>query len=95
MAAKACFDVRTAPFFWLKVSQVEKAKFGLHPESNKLDQIEYFLTHPSSESRAAHLHNMMDDAIKIRSDNMCPPLREFSAITGINLAPPPVVFIPL
>lgn len=94
MAAKACYDVRTAVPFWIKLSNVEKDHLGLHPGSN-LDDVEYFLTHPTSEKRAEHLNEIMDRAIKTRSENQCPPLREFSAVSGYNVGPPiPIVVLP-
>ena len=93
MAAKACYDVRSAVPFWLKVSASEEKKMGM--SSQQLKEFEYFLTHPTSESRAEHLNNIMDRAIKIRNDYKCPPLREFNAITGYRIAPPiPIVVLP-
>lgn len=97
MAAKACYDVRVAVPFWIKLGAVEKQKLGLPPDSNDINDLEYFLTHPTSEKRAEHLNEIMDRAIKTRSDNMCPPLREFGAITGynVNVGPPiPIVVLP-
>jgi len=64
MAAKACIDVREAPAFW--------GKMKVRSEDPLLDkETEFSSTHPCHETRQQTLTEMLESAIKFRSECGC------------------------
>ena len=59
LASKACFDVREAPLFWAKMQVVSEMNESIQPP-------EYLSTHPSHETREAHLAKLVPDAMLLR-----------------------------
>ena len=64
LASRACFDVREAPLFWAKMQVVSE-------ESEYVQPPEYLATHPSHQTREAHLAKLVPDALKLRNSCGC------------------------
>ncbi|KAI5741041.1 hypothetical protein M8J76_009809 [Diaphorina citri] len=68
LMARACYDVRVAPFFWQKMA-LKETQDQVGPKME-----EYLSTHPSHENRANNLESKMKEALDIRKECNCLPL---------------------
>ncbi|XP_070563723.1 metalloendopeptidase OMA1, mitochondrial-like [Ptychodera flava] len=66
LAARACFDVRESSAFW--------ECMALESDAEGKDNIEFLSTHPSHQTRADHLDQLIPKAIEMRAECKCPSL---------------------
>lgn len=69
LAAKACADVRAGPVFWQQMEMRDRLQ-------GEPELPEWLSTHPSHKNRYTQLDRLMPQALKLRSNCVCPALPE-------------------
>ncbi|XP_035699454.1 metalloendopeptidase OMA1, mitochondrial-like [Branchiostoma floridae] len=66
LAAKACFDVRESAAFW--------ERMALQDDMDEKLDLDWLSTHPTHDTRAQHLEQLLPQAIELRKSCQCLPL---------------------
>ncbi|XP_040571644.1 metalloendopeptidase OMA1, mitochondrial isoform X2 [Lepeophtheirus salmonis] len=68
MAAKSCYDTREGPVFWGRMALREKVL------DRNIQKEPLFSTHPTNESRQAHMDYLLEETMRVRLSCNCPSL---------------------